>query len=155
MQRLVSLRFWVKTALGLAMLGLVVVPALADLVNALTKTATSDEGVCRILNVIDGDTVTLMCGQSGIGRAQIEGFDTPQIYAPQCVDEFLAAERAAWGLRTLIRKADRIEIAHREVGQDDPALVAITLDGIDLARLMVRAGHARAYGGGPRAGWCL
>lgn len=155
LQRLVSLRLWLRTALGLAMLGLVIVPALADLVNAVTKTAQSDEGSCRILNVIDGDTVTLMCGESGIGRAQIQGYDTPQTYAPHCMGEFLAAEQAAWDLRTLIRKADRIEIVHQGMNQDGPALVSITLDGIDLSRLMVRTGHARAYGGGPRAVWCL
>jgi hypothetical protein len=42
--RLISLRFWVKTVMGLAVVGLVVVPSVADLVNAVTRPATSDEG---------------------------------------------------------------------------------------------------------------
>jgi endonuclease YncB( thermonuclease family) len=33
-------------------------------------------------------------------------------------------------------------------------LVRLTLDGADVALTMIRAGHARAYGGGPRGSWC-
>lgn len=152
--RLMSLRFWVKTLMGLAVLGLVVVPSVADLVNAVTRPATSDEGPCRILSVVDGDTVTLMCGESGIGRARILGYDTPEKYAPKCLDEFLAAERAGWALRTLIQKADQIEITHQGSDQYGRTLVVVTLDGLDVARAMIRAGHARQYAGGLRGSWC-
>lgn len=152
--RLMSLRFWVKTLMGLAVLGLVVVPSVADLVNAVTRPATSDEGPCRILSVVDGDTVTLMCGESGIGRARILGYDTPEKYAPKCLDEFLAAERPGWALRTLIQKADQIEITHQGSDQYGRTLVVVTLDGLDVARAMIRAGHARQYAGGLRGSWC-
>lgn len=152
--RLISLRFWVKTVMGLAVVGLVVVPSVADLVNAVTRPATSDEGPCRIISVVDGDTVTLMCGESGIGRARIVGYDTPEKYAPKCVGEFLAAERAGWALRTLIQKADQIEITHQGSDQYGRALVVVTLDGLDVARAMIRAGHARQYAGGLRGSWC-
>lgn len=152
--RLISLRFWVKTVMGLAVVGLVVVPSIADLVNAVTRPATSDEGPCRIISVVDGDTVTLMCGESGIGRARIVGYDTPEKYAPKCVGEFLAAERAGWALRTLIQKAGQIEIAHQGSDQYGRSLVVMTLDGLDVARAMIRAGHARQYAGGLRGSWC-
>jgi endonuclease YncB( thermonuclease family) len=113
-----------------------------------------DGGSCRILRVVDGDTVTLMCGEQGLESARLLGFDTPEKYAPQCLGEFLAAERASWALRTLIQKAERLELAHEGTDRYGRALVRLTLDGQDVARLMIRAGHARAYGGGPRGGWC-
>ena len=72
----------------------------------------------------------------------------------QCMAEFLAAERAAWALRTLIRKAKRIEITHQGTDKYGRALVVLILDGLDVARAMIRAGHARQYGGGPRGSWC-
>ena len=140
--------------MAVGVLGLVVLPSVADLVNAAMKVADSDLGPCRIISVIDGDTVTLMCQDSGIGRARIAGYDTPEKYAPKCLGEFLAAERAAWALRTLIQKAGRIAIAHQGDDKYGRALVVLTLDGLDVARAMIRAGHARQYGGGLRGSWC-
>lgn len=154
LRRLVSPRFAVKAVLGLGVLGLVIAPSVADLVNAVLRPARSDQGDCRVLNVVDGDTVTLICGESGIGRARILGYDTPEKYAPKCVGEFLAAERASWALRTLIQQAERLEITHQGQDQYGRALVVLSLDGQDVARAMIRAGHARAYGGGLRGSWC-
>jgi micrococcal nuclease len=70
------------------------------------------------------------------------------------VGEFLAAERAGWALRALIQKADQIEITHQGSDQYGRALVVVTLDGLDVARAMIRAGHARQYAGGLRGSWC-
>jgi micrococcal nuclease len=104
--------------------------------------------------VVDGDTVTLMCPEEGMESARLLGFDTPEKYAPKCTAEFVAAEKASWALRTLIQKADRLEVAHEGTDQYGRALVRLTLDGQDVARLMIRAGHGRSYGGGPRGSWC-
>jgi micrococcal nuclease len=154
LRRLVDPRFYLKAVMGVGMLGLVLVPSIADLVNAAMKTAASDQGLCRILNVIDGDTVTLMCQTSGMGRARITGYDTPEKYAPKCAGEFLAAEQASWALRTLIQKAERIEIVHQGIDRYGRVLIVLTLDGRDVARAMILAGHARQYGGGLRGSWC-
>lgn len=154
LRRLADPRFYLGAVMAVAVMGLVVLPSVADLLNAVTRTAVSDLGPCRIISVIDGDTVTLMCQDSGIGRARIGGYDTPEKYAPKCLGEFLAAERAAWALRTLIQKADRTEITHQGTDKHGRALVVLTLDGLDVARAMIRAGHARAYGGGLRGSWC-
>lgn len=154
LRRLLSLRFIVKSALAVGLLALVLVPAVADLVNAALKPVTGESGACRILRVVDGDTVTLMCPEEGLESARLLGFDTPEKYAPKCTAEFLAAEKASWALRTLIQKAERLELAHEGRDQYGRALVRLTLDGQDVAGLMIRAGHARAYGGGPRGSWC-
>jgi len=154
LQRLAAPRFYLKAVMAVGVLGLVVLPSGADLANAVMKVADSDLGPCRIISVVDGDTVSLMCQASGIERARITGYDTPEKYAPQCPGEFLAAERAAWALRTLIQKAERIEITHQGNDRYGRALIVLTLGGLDVAGSMIRAGHARQYDGGLRGSWC-
>jgi micrococcal nuclease len=154
LRRLLSLRFLFKLASGVAVAAMVLVPMLADLVNAALKPVAGESGACRILNVIDGDTVTLMCPEEGIERARIVGFDTPEKYSPKCVAEFVAAERATWALRTLIQKADRLKVTHDGRDQYQRALIRLELDGQDVTGRMIRSGHARSYGGGPRGSWC-
>jgi endonuclease YncB( thermonuclease family) len=153
-RRLVDPRFYLKAVIGLGLGGLVLVPTIADLVNAGMKTVASDQGDCRIIRVVDGDTVSLICPEDGMVSARILGFDTPEKYAPKCLDEFVAAEQASWALRTMIQKADRINLTHDGTDQYGRALVRLELDGVDVARLMIRAGHARQYGGGLRGSWC-
>ena len=153
-RRLADPRFYLRAVMAVGVMGLIVLPSGADLVNAAMKVVDSDRGPCRILSVIDGDTVSLMCQEGGIGRARIAGYDTPEKYAPKCLGEFLAAERASWALRTLIQKADRIMIVHRGEDKYGRALVVMTLDTLDVSRAMIRAGHGRAYSGGLRGSWC-
>lgn len=154
LRRLVDPRFYLKSVVGLAIAGLILVPTIADLVNAGMKAVDSDQGSCRIIRVVDGDTVSLICPEDGMVSARLLGFDTPEKYAPKCLDEFVAAEKASWALRTLIQKADRLVLTHDGSDQYGRALVRLELDGVDVARLMVRAGHARQYSGGLRGSWC-
>jgi micrococcal nuclease len=154
MRRLVDPRFYLKLVVGVAVLGLVILPMLADLVNAAMKTVDSPEGACRIFRVIDGDTVSLICPEEGMQSARLLGFDTPEKYSPKCLAEFIAAERASWALRTLIQKADRLKLSFDGKDIYGRALVRLELDGQDVAGRMVRAGHARIHGSGPRGSWC-
>lgn len=154
LRRLVDPRVYLKVALGGGVLLLLLLPTLADLVNAALKPVQGQGGTCRIIRVIDGDTVTLMCPEEGMHSARLLGYDTPEKYSPQCLAEFLAAERATWALRTLIHKADRLRITREGTDRYGRALVRLELDGRDVAGLMVRTGLARTYGGGPRGGWC-
>jgi micrococcal nuclease len=154
LQRFANPVFYLKAVFGLAVAGLILVPTIADLVNAAMKTADSDQGPCRIIRVIDGDTVSLICPEDGMVSARLDGFDTPEKYAPKCVDEFLAAEKASWALRTMIQKADRMEITHQGTDRYGRALVKLEIDSVDVARLMIREGHGRQYSGGLRGTWC-
>lgn len=153
-RRLVDPRFYLKLVIGVALFGLLILPTLADLVNAAMRPVAGLDGTCRIIRVVDGDTVTLICPEEGIQSARLLGFDTPEKYAPKCLAEFLAAEQASWHLRTLIQKAARLQVTFDGRDQYGRALARLELDGVDVARLMIRAGHARAYGGGLRGGWC-
>lgn len=154
LQRLVDPRFYLKAVLVLAAGGLIIVPTIADLVNAAMKVADSDQGSCRIIRVVDGDTVSLICPEDGMVSARLLGLDTPEKYAPKCLAEFLAAERASWHLRALIQKADRMELTHQGTDRYGRALVRLEIDGVDVARAMIRDGYARQYGGGLRGTWC-
>jgi micrococcal nuclease len=104
--------------------------------------------------VIDGDTVSLICPEDGMVSARLMGFDTPEKYAPKCLGEFwrrngprgIAGADPAGG-------PDEADV-HRGTDRYGRALVELEIDGVDVARLMVRTGHARAYGGGLRGSWC-
>lgn len=154
LRRLVDPRLWLKLGLGGGVLLLVLLPMLADLANAALKRVEGAEGECRILRVIDGDTVTLMCPGDGMQSARILGYDTPEKFSPQCLAELVAAERASWALRTLIQKAGRLAVMREGVDRYGRLLVRLELDGLDVGRAMVRAGHARQYSGGLRGSWC-
>jgi micrococcal nuclease len=152
---MVSIRGLFRVVMAVAVTGLIVVPLVADLVNAATKLVLAEGGgTCRILRVVDGDTVTLMCPEEGVESARLTGFDTPEKYSPKCVSEFFAAERASWALRTLIRKADRLKVTHEGTDRYGRALVRLELDGLDVSQLMIRQGLARKYSGGLRGSWC-
>lgn len=154
LRRLVDPRLWLKLGLGGGALVLILLPTLADLANAALKRVEGAGGACRILRVIDGDTVTLMCPGDGMQSARILGYDSPEKFSPQCLAELVAAERASWALRTLIQKADRLAVLRDGVDRYGRLLVRLELDGIDVSRAMIRAGHARQYSGGLRGIWC-
>lgn len=148
------LRKWMRgvfLALAVVCVGL---PLALDAVSALLRPARSDQGICRMVTVIDGDTVTLWCRGQGVERARLTGFDTPELFSPGCASEYLAAQKAKWALRGMILSAGEMRVTRQGRDRYGRALVAVTLDGIPLAQRMVGAGHARAYDGGPRQGWC-
>jgi micrococcal nuclease len=145
LRRLADPRFYLKLVIGVAVAGLVLVPTIADLMNAVMKTVASDQGDCRIIRVVDGDTLSMICPDDGMMSARLLGFDTPEKYAPKCFAEFAAAERASWALRTLIQRAERMKLLREGSDQYGRALVRLELGG---------DGHARVYGGGLRGSWC-
>ncbi|HEY6919436.1 MAG TPA: thermonuclease family protein [Tabrizicola sp.] len=153
-RRLVSPRFYLRAVIGVGLGGLVLVPTIADLVNAGMKSVASAQGECRIIRVVDGDTLSLICPEDGMVGARLLGFDTPEKYAPKCLGEFVAAEKASWHLRALIQRADRLELSQEGTDQYGRLLVRLELDGVDVARTMIRDGHGRQYGGGLRGSWC-
>jgi micrococcal nuclease len=143
-----------KLTMLLAGLGFIVLPHGFDLANAALRPVASSEGDCRVLVVVDGDTVKLVCPTTGLVTARLLGFDSPEKFSPGCARELVAAERATWALRLMIFGAKRLELTPDGTDRYGRMLARLTLDGVDVSRLMIRAGHARAYGGGLRGGWC-
>ncbi len=134
--------------------GLIVIPALADGFLALARPTAAAGGSCRIYQVVDGDTVRMWCPGRGNSTARLTGFDTPELFSPACASELAAAVRAKWALRLMLLGAGEVRLVREGTDRYGRALVAAFVDGAPLARGMIAAGHARAYAGGPREGWC-
>ncbi len=102
------------------------------------------------IQVVDGDTIRWQ-GQ----RIRLQGFDSPELFSPQCQGELAAARAARDALRARLAVAQRAELKIApELDRYGRGLARLSLDGEDVARAMIRAGHARPYGGGARPGWC-
>lgn len=111
-----------------------------------------------VVKVIDGDTldvsVRVWLGQTVRVRVRLDGVDTPELRGG-CADERRQAQAArSW----LERQLDGRSIALRQVRFAKYAgrvVARVELDdGQDLSVMLLRAGLARPYDGGKRAGWC-
>ncbi len=109
---------------------------------------------CDVVNVIDGDSVNTYCPGRGFERTRLVGFDTPEVFSPKCIRESLAGARATLALRRLIWSAREIKLHFQGTDRYGRRLARLILDGSNVSRMMIEAGHARAYSGGQRAGWC-
>jgi len=150
--RLADPRFYLKAVIVVAGTVLIVLPYGTDALN-IGIGARSTNG-CRIVRVVDGDTVTLWCPGSGTERTRLVGFDTPEKFDPGCASELTRALQAEWYLRRLIATRSKLEVQRLGKDRYSRRLAVMVLDGDDVSRLMIEAGHARAYSGGRRNGWC-
>lgn len=154
LQRLADPLLYLRAVIVVSVAALVVLPLIADGTLALTRSIPADEQTCRVLRVVDGDTVDLWCGADGMVRARLVGFDAPELFSPDCTAELIAAQRAKWALRGMLfsGRALRMSLGGRD--KFDRRLVTVWTDGKPLAAAMIEAGHARSYGGAARQSWC-
>lgn len=132
---------------------LLILPYAADALAGLARPGEAGAG-CRVVQVVDGDTVGLWCPVRGYERARLLGFDTPELFSPSCVGEFLDAAKAKWRLRLLVWTAGEVRTVRSGEDRYGRALVSLFLDGADVRHEMIGTGHARPYSGGERQGWC-
>lgn len=134
---------------ALALMGVQVVP------DAALAVAGSQSGPgCRAVSVVDGDTVRLWCPGRGLERARLMGFDTPEVFSPQCAGELAAGLRATRALRRMLREAGQVTWVREGTDRYGRVLVRGFVDGAPVAGAMIAGGHARSYAGGQRQGWC-
>lgn len=119
-----------------------------------TLSPTTGAEVCTISRIVDGDTVGLSCPGAPYERGRLMGFDTPEIFSPKCVSERQEGLAAKAFLRRQIAAADRVEMAFFGRDRYGRRLLRLSLDGRDVAGVMIGAGLARVYDGGRREGWC-
>ncbi len=131
----------------------VLVLALPPLSDFLAGLRPATDG-CRVVHVVDGDTLDLRCPAEGLVRARVTGFDAPELYSPKCPTEAARALAAQTHLRWTLARAERIEVFLGGTDRYGRRLVEMRVDGTRLADIMVDAGHARRYSGGAREGWC-
>ena len=109
---------------------------------------------CRVVRVLDGDTLDLACPGRRAVRARIIGYDAPELFSPRCMAERDAAVRATRILGTKVWNATRTEVAFLGHDRYGRTLVDMRLGGQRVAREMVASGAGRRYLGGLRGGWC-
>ncbi len=109
---------------------------------------------CRIVRVIDGDTVDVDCAGEGLLRTRLVGFDTPEVFSPGCPSELALGTQATRALERKIRLSGDMRIDFRGSDRYGRRLARLSLDGRDVAQPMIAEGLARPYDGGRRRSWC-
>lgn len=139
----------------------ILVPALAALLFALPAHAAerlAGPVEAEVLRVIDGDLLVVRAriwlGQTVETHVRLAGIDTPELRG-KCAEEREKAEAARAALITFLGdgKVALSEIEADKFGGRVRARLASATHR-DVAEAMIAKGHARAYDGGARAGWC-
>ena len=124
-------------------------PAIADPVMGFARS----KGSCTPLALVDGDTMKALCDGRGVVSVRFVSFDTPEM-AGRCTSEIWRAYAATWALRWSLFAHGPLTTTMQGSDRYDRVLVRAVSGGVPVARRMIETGLARAYAGGPRAGWC-
>lgn len=151
--RMANPTFYLKAVIATATFGLLVLPLLGDGAVA-ARAASGPDGRCRIISVIDGDTLRSWCAGRGVERLRLAGVDTPELYSPSCAAEYARAQAATWALRRILLAAGEVTIFPQGEDRYGRVLARVMVDGRSLSDRLVFAGHGRRYDGGARASWC-
>lgn len=115
---------------------------------------TRSDPQCVISEVIDGDTVKLACRDGVSGNIRLTGYVTPETYRPGCAAERQLGLAATAYLEQQLRAARSLDVKYEGIDKYDRTLVQLSLDGRDLADIMIARGLAVSYSGGRRINWC-
>jgi micrococcal nuclease len=99
---------------------------------------------------IDGDTMEV----PGRGRIRLLGIDTPELHPCNCALECDLGNRAKRRAQELLNSGPRSFSPSGERDRYGRILADITVDGRDLAAVLIREGLGRPYSGGKRRAWC-
>ena len=152
--RLADPQFYLRAVVAVAGLALVLLPLLADGTLATVRPIAFGADNCRVMHVVDGDTVDIWCGTRGMERVRFTGFDAPELYSPKCLSELIAAHSAKWALRGYLFGTADLRLQFGRTDRYDRRLATLWLGSKALSEVMIKGGHARAYLGGKRSGWC-
>ena len=131
-----------------------IVPVASDLIIGGLRPMDSNKGVqCRVINVVDGDTIDMFCGLARY-RIRLTGYDAPELFSPQCNAERVAAGAAKWYLRSLFWRGKQMRVTFGGLDLYQRHLARIDIDGFNVADRMIAVGYGRVYDGGRRTGWC-
>ena len=136
------------------LVAIVAVPGLLDVAIGLAHPMADRRQTCRVVQVVDGDTLRIWCRDTGLESARLTGFDAPELFSPQCLGETLAAHQAKWALRWVIWQADVLQMTRKGEDRYDRSLLALADRAGALDARMIAAGYGRAYADGQRGSWC-
>lgn len=114
--------------------------------------------VSEITSIYDADTfrVNIKDYPPIVGERvsiRVNGVDAPEIRG-KCESEKIAAQKAKQFTVAALRSAKTVELRNIERGKYFRILADVYTDGKNLAEGLIKSGHARAYDGGKREGWC-
>lgn len=127
-----------------------VIAALALSILALPSLAANFpvcKGGHRVTCVVDGDTFWLK-GE----KVRVDGYDSPEMGEPKCSRPALGAVEARFALARLLNSG-RVELDRRGTDRYGRTLARVLVDGRDITKEMIGAGHGRRYRPGQRD-WC-
>ena len=112
----------------------------------------------QVLNVLDGDTVTvrlhIWIGQDIETHVRISGIDTPEKRG-KCVSERTRAEQSRVALAQLLADGKiRLSNIQHEKYAGRVLATATASNGTPIADYLIGKNLARPYKGGKRQGWC-
>jgi micrococcal nuclease len=141
-----------------ALLGFAALVTSCQVAQAPAPTALPDEArvasACRVVSVVDGDTVEMACAGGGAFRARLTGYDTPESHEPGCAAEARAGRQATQRLNALLAGARSVEPRFGGIDRYGRHLVRLTVDGRDVGAILIAEGLAVPYSGGRRIDWC-
>lgn len=114
-----------------------------------------EQSGCRISQVVDGDTITITCPDRARRNVRLTGFDTPETYKPQCAGEKRLGQAATRHLKRLVAQASMVDLRTSGTDRYERLLGRLSLDGADVANVMIAEGLAVPYSGGKRRNWCV
>jgi endonuclease YncB( thermonuclease family) len=100
----------------------------------------------RNLCVIDGDTLWILGPDRSITeKVRLQNVNAPELRRPRSRRELNRAVAANEFLRERVERARSATIRRRGKDRYGRTLARIAIDGSDLGRLLVRAGHAKRW----------
>jgi micrococcal nuclease len=100
----------------------------------------------RNLCVIDGDTLWILGPDRSVSeKVRLKNVNAPELRRPRSRRELNRAVAATEFLRDRIERARSATIRRRGKDRYGRTLARIAIDGSDLGRLLVRAGHAKRW----------
>lgn len=138
-----------RTMFSALVVTLLVGPPIVDVVNGTVKPTNG----CRVLALVDGDTVKMWCPSDGWRSARLLGFDTPEVKAG-CPSEFLKSAAAINVLRWQLWTARKISNVRRGQDRYGRDLTLLLVDGQNVGNRLVGLDLAVPYEGGRRIDWC-
>jgi len=108
---------------------------------------------CQVTKVTDGDTLRMTCGGNA-HRVRLLGFDTPEIFHPNCAAERRAGLEAARLMRRLVASGRVTQVQFQGRDRYGRDLAHVQIAGTDLATAMLASGLALPYAGHRHPDWC-
>lgn len=153
---LMALALWMTMAASLCFGWLVQRPDIVELVRPARAYARGAERLpprriaAADVRLIDGDTISFE------GRNyRLMGYDAPETYQAKCLDERYLGQQATNALGRIMAEAQVIELEPKGNDKYGRTLAILYVDGIDIARRMIREEHGVPYNGKTkRQDWC-